>query len=378
MRVKGEICMKKILFSANLDSFFIKFLIPYLKFFKDKGYEIHIAAKEDGSKIPYYDKKFNINFARGLNFKQNLESYKQMKKLLKKEHYDIIFCHTPFGAAITRLAAKKYRKKGTKIIYMAHGFHFYKGAPIFNWLTFYPVEKYLAKHTDILLTMNKEDYQKASKKFKTNVEYMPGVGLDTSKFEFEMTNEEGDKLRKSLKINKDDFVMLYPAEINDNKRQVWLIDALEDVIKNNTNMHLLLPGKDSTDGYVKEYVEKIGLKKNVHLLGFRKDIPKLLCITDLSVSASKREGLPVNILEAIYNGLPIVACDCRGMQDLIVDQKNGFLIPLDDKKMFSERVLDIYNGKKLLKAKSMDNVIISNYSIDNAVKTFESILKKYI
>ena len=145
---------KKILFSANLDSFFIKFLIPQLKYFKEQGYEVHIASKSENIEIPYCDKKFDVSFARSFNLKENLNSYRQMKQILKNEKYDLISCHTPFGGAITRLAAKKVKLINTKVVYMAHGFHFYKGAPLKNWLLFYSAEKYLSKYTDDLITIN--------------------------------------------------------------------------------------------------------------------------------------------------------------------------------------------------------------------------------
>ena len=168
--------MKKILFAANLDSFFIKFLIPQLKWFKDNGYEIHIATKQEGLKIPYCDKIFNVDFARSFNIKQNIRSLRQMSKIFKEEHYDIVSCHTPFGSATTRLAAKKCRLKNTRIVYMAHGFHFYKGASKLKYFLFYTAEKYLARFTDEIITINLEDYEIAKNKFKTQVSYVAGIG----------------------------------------------------------------------------------------------------------------------------------------------------------------------------------------------------------
>lgn len=232
---------KKVLFAANLESFFTKFLLPELKYFKEQGYEVHIACGFENLEIPYCDKKYNVNFARSLNLKQNIESYKQIKEVLKNEKYDLISCHTPFGGAITRLAFKHLKIKNTKLVYMAHGFHFYKGAPLFNWLVYYPVEKYLAKYTDTVITINSDDYEIAKKKFKTNVEWVKGVGLDTSKFDFEMTEEEKEEYRKTLGLKKEDFVMIYPAEILPRKRQSWLVHTLKDMLLENPNFKLLLP-----------------------------------------------------------------------------------------------------------------------------------------
>ena len=161
---------KKVLFTATVDSHIIHFHIPYLKLFKDKDYEVHVVTGEEG-KIPYCNKKHIINIKRNpYNFK-NINAINELKKIINKEKFDIIHCHTPMGGVVTRIAAKKTRINGTKIIYTAHGFHFYKGAPLLNWMLFYPIEKYLSKYTDTLITINKEDYELAKRKFKnTRVE----------------------------------------------------------------------------------------------------------------------------------------------------------------------------------------------------------------
>ena len=362
--------MKRILFAANLESFFIKFLIPELKWFKENGYEVHIAAKSEDIDIPYCDRKYDVDFARDLNIKQNIRSYKQLKEIFKKEHYDIISCHTPFGGAITRYAAKKSHLKDTKIVYMAHGFHFYKGAPLFNWLVFYNVEKYLAEYTDNLITINLDDYEIAKKKFKTNVYYVKGVGLPEEKFAFEMTKQDKINLRKSLNIEEKDFVMIYPAELNKNKRQIWLIEAVQDLLKQNKNMHILLPGTDSMNGACQKLVETKGLTDQIHFLGFREDVPKLLNISNLLLTTSKREGLPVNVMEAIYVGLPVVATSCRGNRDLIKNNKNGYIVDIDDKEKFVKKILKVYkmDKKEIEKIKQEDKNIIQDYLLSNVLK----------
>lgn len=363
--------MKKILFAANLDSFFTKFLIPQLKFFKENGYEVHVAAKNENINIPFCDKKFNVDFARSFNLKQNIKSYQQMITIFNNNHYDIVSCHTPFGGAITRLAFKNCKIKGTKMFYMAHGFHFYKGAPLLNWLLFYPVEKFLAKYTDTLITINLDDYNLAKKKFKCNVKYVPGVGLDIKKFDFTMTKKEKESYKESLGIDKNDFVMIYPAEINKNKRQEWLIDTLENVLRDNSNFHLLLPGMDSLDKKCEKKVEKMGLTRQIHFLGFRKDIPKLLKISDLAISSSKREGLPLNIMEAIYCGLPIVATICRGTGELIQNGKNGYIIGIDDRNDFENKVLIMskINKKKRNEINKINENIIKDYLLENVLES---------
>lgn len=370
--------VKKVLFAANLESFFTKFLVPQLKYFKEQGWEVHIACGFEGLDIPYCDKKFNVNFARSLNFKQNVQSYKQIKEVLKNEKYDLISCHTPFGGAITRLAFKNLKIKDTKLVYMAHGFHFYKGAPLFNWLVYYPVEKYLAKYTDTVITINLDDYEIAKKKFKTNVEWVKGVGLDTSKFNFEMTEEEKEEYRKTLGLKKEDFVMIYPAEILPRKRQVWLIKTLKNTLLQNSNFKLLLPGKDSMNGKCHKLIKKLKLENQIQFLGFRKDIPKLITISDLAVTSSMQEGLPVNVMEAMQVGLPIVATACRGNRDLIKDGKNGFVVKINDKKTFIEKIkyFSKIGTKEKEEIMNINKAYIQPYLLDNVLKEITDIYEK--
>ena len=367
---------KKILFTANLESFFTKFLIPQLKYFKEQGYEVHVAAKSENLNIPYCDKIFNVNFARSLNLKQNIESYKQMKKIFKTEHYDIVSCHTPFGGAITRLAFKNCKVKDTKMVYMAHGFHFYKGAPKLNWLLFYPAEKYLAKYTDTLITINLDDYEIAKKKFKTDVRYVKGIGLDVSKFDFEMDEERKLDYRKKLGLEKEDFVMIYPAELLPRKRQVWLINSVSSLLKENKNFHILLPGKDSMNGECQKLVSDLKLNKQISFLGFRKDVPELITISDLAISTSKQEGLPVNVMEAMYCGIPIVVTACRGNRDLIENGKNGYIVGINDSKEFNKKILELSkldeNSKKEIKKENKK--IIDQYLLD---RVMEDIIEMY-
>lgn len=360
--------MKKVLFTATVDSHILHFHLPFLKLFKDNGYEVHVATNGN-EEIPYCDKKHVISFERSPLKKNNLKAIKDLKKIINEEKFDIIHCHTPMGGVVTRLAAKKARKKiHTRVIYTAHGFHFYKGAPIKNWLIFYPVEKYLAKYTDTLITINKEDYELAKKKFSKrckNIEYVPGVGIDEEKFNFKMTKKEKTELRKSLGLKDSDFVMIYPAEISKRKRQEWLINTTSDLLKKHKDMHILLPGKDSLNGKCQQLVKDLNLEKQIHFLGYRNDIPKLLKISDLAVSSASQEGLPVNIMEAMYVGLPIVASDCRGNRDLVEDGKNGYLVELEDKKRYTKCIESLYLNNNNFKNQSIK--LIKQYLLDKII-----------
>jgi glycosyltransferase EpsD len=357
---------KKVLFTATVDSHILNFHTPYLKYFKDNGYEVHVATNGT-EKIPYCDVKHTVSFERSPFKLNNLKARRQLKKIIDTEQFDIIHTHTPMGSVVTRLAALNARKKfNTRVIYTAHGFHFYDGAPVQNWLFFYPVEKYLARYTDTLITINQEDYQRAKKNFKTQVEYVPGVGVDPKKIRVKMTAAQKLALRKSLGLKKDDYVLIYAAELSKRKRQLWLINTLRELIAENPKIHLLLPGKDSLHGKLQKHVTKIGLENNIHFLGFRQDIPQLLAISKLAVSSAAQEGLPLNILEAMFAGLPIVATDCRGISDLASTSAYVSLVQLDDKNSF-EKVLqgklkNIKEQAPLLAQPSMDRYLLSRVS----------------
>lgn len=323
---------KKVLFVATIARHILKFHTPYLKLFKDNGYETFVAAKNDlteGQKIDNCDNFIEIPIERSPTSLKNIGAIKELKKIIDKEQFEIIHCHTPMGSVVARLAARKVRKKyGTRVIYTAHGFHFYKGAPLKNWLLFYPVEWFLAKYTDTLITINKEDYELAKKKFSKrckDIQYVPGVGIDTEKFNIELSEEEKEKLKESVGLKKDDFVLTCVARLDKNKNQGFLIETMQELVKEHSNIHLLLVGRDELNGTYQKLTKKLNLENNVHFLGNRDDVPQLLKITDIVVSASKREGLPVNVMEALAAGVPVVALKCRGMADLIKDKKGGFI-----------------------------------------------------
>lgn len=366
--------MKKVLFTATVDSHILQFHLPFLKMFKENGYEVHVATNGDES-IPFCDKKIKISFERSPFKINNLKAIGQLRKVINEEQYDIIHTHTPMGSVVTRLAAKQARKKyNTRVIYTAHGFHFFKGAPVLNWLLFYPVEKYLSKYTDTLITINMEDYELAKAKFKKckDIQYVPGVGIDEEKFNFEMSDEEKHELRTSLGIKDNDFVMIYPAELSKRKRQIWLINTVSELLKEHNDIHLLLPGKDSLNGQCQELTKQLGLENQIHFLGYRKDIPKLLKISNLAVSSARQEGLPVNLMEAMYVGLPIVASDCRGNRDLVKNGYNGFITDIDDSDIFPEKITKIKNNANKIMIKNTKNEV-KKYLLDRVMKKMNDI-----
>lgn len=367
--------MKKVLFVASITRHINTFHIPYLKYFNEKGYEVHVASNGTEA-IKYCDKHFDIEFERSPLKPQNIKAYKKLKNIIDDGEYDIIHCHTPVASVITRLAAKKQRKRGTRVIYTAHGFHFFKGAPIKNWIIYYTIEKYLSKHTDTLITINEEDYEIAKKKFKAKqIEHIHGIGVDPDRFEFDMSNIDRDNIRDNFTVGPLDFLLMYAAELNENKNQIMLINAMKTLAKEYPNIKLILAG----DGVYKERFEKEirenFLQSNIFLLGHRTDIPELLKISDLYVATSRREGLPVNILEAMISGLPLVVTNCRGQRELVEDGKNGYIVEINDVDALVEKIKNIYLDSRI-RAQVTNNAKenIDKYLISNV---FEEMKKIY-
>lgn len=368
--------MKKAIFIATVDVHIKTFHLPYLKMLHENNYVVHVATNGQ-EKFPNCDKKHTIAIKRTPFSFSNLKTIRQLRKILEEEHFDIIHCHTPMGGVVARLAAKSFNKsqskkklKRTRVIYTAHGFHFYRGAPLLNWLLFYPVEKYLSKHTDTLITINQEDFNLATKKFKRhcgNIEYIPGVGIDPKKFDFKMSSFEKHNLRKSLDLKNDDFVMIFPARLDKNKNQEFLISLMPELTKKHSNIHLILAGRDELSGKCQRLTKSLHIDKNVHFTGHRNDIPQLLAISDLAVSSSRREGFPMNIAEELYSKLPVVAIKCRGASELIKDGVNGFLIKPYEKQDFINSVEKIYStssNRTNFRQKYLDNFSLNSVMQD--------------
>ena len=369
--------MKKVLFTATVDSHIRQFHLPYLKWFKEHGYEVHVATNGN-EEIPFCDVKYKISFERSPIKINNLKAIHNLKKIIEKEKFDIIHCHTPMGSVVTRVAAIKARKKyRTKVIYTAHGFHFFKGAPLINWIIYYPVEKVCARWTDCLITITDEDYKFAQKHLKAqNVEHVKGVGMDAERLRKELTQEEKDKFRKKIGIKKEDIVFSYIAELNANKNQILLIKIIQELKKEQPNIKLLLIGNGKFKKQYQQYIKDEKLENEVQLLGRRRDINELLSIANIYLASSKREGLPINVMEAMYKGLPIIATDNRGHRELIKNGVNGYICEKTDIQTFKQNIEKIWkDNKKINEIKEKNNILIKQYELKEVKRKMEEIYK---
>lgn len=365
--------MDKILFVATIDQHIRHFHYPFLEWFKNNGYEVHVASNGE-EELLHVDKKHNIPFERSPFKSDNIKAYKQLKDLIEANDYKLVHCHTPMGGAIARLASISARKRGLKVLYTAHGFHFYKGAPKKNWLIYYPVEKLLSRFTDVLITINEEDYELANKKkFKAHkVELVHGVGIDFKKFQ-PQTDQIKVELRNKYSYNPDDFILIYVGELSYRKHQDTLIRMVEILKEDIPNLKLLLVGKGD---YYNEYfrlIDSLELDNFVHLLGYRRDVPELMLLSDIAVSSSRQEGLPVNVMEAMAVGLPLVVSNCRGNRDLVVDGINGFIVN-DEPTEFRDSILKLEQDKNLMRKISSNNLkYINELSSEKITKIMSKI-----
>ena len=362
----------KILFVATVRSHIGQFHMPFIRELKARGVEVHAAFKDNSADKPgldlsAIDKTFEVPFERQPLRPNNIKAYRELKKIIDGNGYDAVHCHTPMGAVITRLAAKSARKKGTMVIYTAHGFHFFKGASIKNWMLFYPVEKYLSKYTDCLITINSEDCELAhKKKFRAGKIYkVHGVGVELDKFKAVDADEKA-RLRAEYGYDGDTFIMIYPADLSVRKNQPMLFDALQKIAEKNKNVKLLLPGQPIRLEEYKRMVSERGIADNVEFLGYRRDINNLVGLSDLSVASSFQEGLPINIIEAMAMGNAIVATDVRGNNDAVEDGVNGYLVPVGDSDLMAEKILELMNDREKLRTFGENGLdMVKDFSTEN-------------
>lgn len=333
--------MKRALMYASVASMIQQFNMENIRLLLRQGYEVDVACnmeqgstvteekiasmkkelEEMGVKVYHIPIPRNITAIGGI-----LESFRLSRRLMNGRNYSLIHCHSPIGGMICRLAnrfSKNYGK--TEMIYTAHGFHFYKGAPKKNWLMFYPVEWLCSRYTNVLITINQEDYALAKSKMRAKrVEYVPGIGIDLKRIAgFPQKRKE---VCHSLGISQDSVLMLSVGELNDNKNHGAVVEILDQLPD---NYHYLICGQGANRPVLEAIAKEHGCDSRLHILGYRDDVISVLKSCDLYVFPSKREGLSVALMEAMACGIPCFVSNIRGNCDLIINEKGGALLTVD-------------------------------------------------
>lgn len=332
--------MTRLLMVSTISTTLATFLLPHVRGMQHEGWIVDGVANGISNNqdcVNTFNFVYEIEWSRSpFDVVHMIKAMKQIKEIVEEGGYDVVHVHTPIASAVTRFALRRMVKtKQIKMMYTAHGFHFYKGAPLLNWLVYYPIEKYLSCYTDVLITINKEDYAIAKNKMHAkHTEYVPGVGIDIEKIKSIKVNR--NKKRSELGIPQDAFVLISVGELNKNKNHEIVIKAV-GAMKGAQNIHYIIAGQGPLDKYLFSMAERYGLGKRVHLLGFRADVIELLKASDCFVFPSRREGLGIAALEAMASGLPLIASFVGGIKDYMKDGITGCTIqnPLNTLEMVS-------------------------------------------
>lgn len=385
-KLTKEKYMKKALIIATVGSFIAGFELNDVKLLQEMEYEVHGAAdfssiSSDRQEMLKSSKMIchQISFSRNPFKKQTLLAYKKLKKLMDNEKFDLVHCHTPVGGVVARLASRKFRKKGLKVIYTAHGFHFFKGAPVFNWLFFYPIEKICARFTDVLITINYEDFERAKKRFHAKrVEHIPGVGINLKEVEKMYTNSTSirKEIRSELHIPNDAIVLLSVGELNKNKNHMVIINALATLKDKIPGIYYLIAGDGPQKEELQSYINKNELSNRIFLLGFRTDVLKLCRAADIFCFPSLREGLGMAALEAMACGLPLITSNVHGINDYSINDKSGYKCNPRDIKEFSNAIDKLCNDpERRMAFGGYNRKQVKNYDITIVSKQMEKIYK---
>ena len=360
---KGEENMKKVLYVTTVSRTINAFLIPHIEMLLDNGYEVDCACSIDKPVDKELQNKgvkiFEVPFSRNPLGIGNIKAFMRLMELQRINNYDIVHVHTPIAAIYGRLLKLSY--SNLKTIYTAHGYHFLKGGSKLAWLVYYPIEKIMAKFTDVIININKEDYKITKEKLKPRSSYLlNGVGLDLSKYK-KLSNDEILEKKKELGITDNDFIVLMIAELNKNKNHIQLIKVF------------CIGDGDMREDLEQQIISR-NLQNNIFMLGYRQDVNKLINISDIGILMSYREGLPRNIMEFMASGRKVIATNIRGCRDLICNETVGTLVNVGDYEETAKAIEKYY----LLKDRSFNlSNEIEKYDIESVnkelLKIYESI-----
>lgn len=363
----------RIIIICTNDSMITSFLIPYIDKFKNDGYDVQCFCAKTGEHFDLLKEKGvdinEVSFTRLPVSVGNLKGYFKLKKSIKKSGAKMIFCHEPVGGFMGRMVG---HQRKIPVVYMAHGFHFFKGAPRINWMLYYPIERLSSYFTNVLITINNEDFHFAKQHMHAKkIDYLPGVGIDVSCFGFDP--EVRVSLRKRYKLTDGDVAMLSVGELNLNKNHIVILEAMKKL--KNKHLHYFIAGVGEKETFLLEKAKEYGLESQFHLLGYRKDCNRLYSAMDVFCFPSYREGLSVALMEAMSCGLPVIASDIRGNVDLI-NPNGGILVNPCDVNGFAQAIKTLSESEELrLKLGNYNQAKIRDFSLKSVIPQFEESVK---
>ena len=340
---------KKILVTST-DLMMIQFLVPHVIHLSQNGYKVDIACSDVGGRMQEVRDALKgavrkihvVRLVRSPASAKNLQGYRDMKAIFAQNHYDIVWTNEPVIGVVTRLAARRVRKQGTKVIYMVHGFHFFKGAPKLNWIIYYPVERFASRFCDEIVTINLEDYHRAKGMHAPAVKYIHGIGVNPGRLH---KAENITNIRQELSLNEDDLLLLSIGELSKRKNQQVIIRAIGAL--HNEKLHYAICGKGILLEELRTLAGQYGIGGRVHFLDYRKDVMDICSQADIFVLPSLHEGLSVASLEAMFCGLPIIISDIRGVRDYLQNGVNGYICGVQDVAAYAKAIDSLVKDEKL-------------------------------
>ena len=372
--------MTKLLYIATSDVHLATFHKPYLKWLGDNGVQVDIVVENRGNiEFEGVTNTFHLDFPRSFTKKELFISYKKLKNIIDNGNYSIIHCHTPIPSMLTRLAARNARAKGAKVLYTAHGFHFYKGAPTSRWLVYYSAEFALSKFTDAIITINKEDFEYVNNKMLHRDSYhIKGIGVDSTRFK-PLNKEEKKNKRIELGLDQNKFVLLYVAEFIPRKNHEFIIRAVQFLQKTIPNLEVLFAGKGELFDKMKILAKELQVDNSIQFLGFRKDVHLLSAIADVGISSSKHEGLGLGLTEEMFCKVPIVASYDRGHKEMVVQGVNGFMFQQGNTNEFVRYINQLHKDEKLrIQMGEEAYIMAQEFEINNSLNAMKDIYNKYL
>lgn len=367
---------KRIMMIATTDNMLWQFLLPHIKHLQENGNTVECVCAKTGFWFDELKDKHNlvvheINFSRNPLTPANIKAYKKLKQLQKERKFNLVYCQQPVGGLMGRLIGKKFK---IPVIYTAHGFHFYKGCSFRRKLMYKTVEKWLSKYTDVLITINDEDYESAKKMKAKHIAKISGIGMEFNKYA--PLTETRQEIRQTLNLNENDFVIVTVAEFIKRKNYDTMLKTIKELKNRNVNVKFLICGRGQEEENIKAKITELDIENEVNILGFRKDINRILTASDMFMLPSFQEGLTLSVIEAMSYALPCVVSDVRGNRDLVVDGEGGFVVDATNYMAFADKIQVLMSNPQMNENfKQFNKKQSEKYSIANVKKELEEVYK---
>lgn len=370
-----------VLFIATVYTHLANFHLPFMKVLQEWGYDVHAAASSaEGRKDEVAALGvtcWEVPFARSPYSPANIRAFRRLRELMKAKRFDLIHVHTPVAAFMGRYLCRATQQR--PVLYTAHGFHFYRGAPLKNWLVYHTAERIAARWTDGLIVMNGEDLASARKLGFTegeNLFYVHGVGVDLALYAG--GGAQGKPVRAEFGLEANEVMVSCVAELTESKDHHFLLQAWQKLAKHGNPARLFLVGGGKLRVALQKKVETEKIT-GVHFLGHRRDVPQILSETDIFVLVSKREGLPKSVMEAMAAGKPVIATNIRGNRDLVEDGRTGLLVEQGDVAGLADALEKLISDRRLQEALGASGrEKIEDYSLGKVSAEMAAVYKRYL